>query len=272
MKIPPVVSFFATMVLFVACRGREDGLVADPEIQFKQVNSEAWREVFFDSGSADWQTKWYLDGEKAKVINSDAGMSFMAGPIPRENASHAVLWTKDSFVGDLKIEYEYTRTDEANQFVTILYIQATGSGEGEYTKNIADWADKRKVPYMKTYYDYMHVYHISYSAYGPKPVVDDYDYIRARRYMPLLKQGLNNTEIKPDQYGRTGLFETGVPHQVTVIKKGRDLYMHIQNHEKDYLCHWVNSDLPVVIEGPIGFRHMFTRNARYRNIRISTLR
>ena len=50
-----------------------------------------------------------------------------AGPVPRENASHAVLWTKQSFAGDVKIEYEYTRTDDANQYVNILYIQATGS-------------------------------------------------------------------------------------------------------------------------------------------------
>jgi hypothetical protein len=31
-----------------------------------------------------------------------------------------------------------------------------------------------------------------------------------------------------------------------------------------------NSDLPAISAGRIGLRHMFTRSARYKNIRIST--
>jgi hypothetical protein len=48
----------------------------------------------------------------------------------------------------VKIEYEYTRTDEANQYVNILYIQATGNVDEGLPKDISEWADQRTVPAM----------------------------------------------------------------------------------------------------------------------------
>ena len=38
------------------------------------------------------------------------------------------MWTKESFAGDIRLDYEYTKTDDATEAVTILYLQATGSG------------------------------------------------------------------------------------------------------------------------------------------------
>ncbi|MFQ5983844.1 MAG: hypothetical protein ACE5KS_10795, partial [Woeseiaceae bacterium] len=115
-------------------------------------------------------------------------------------------------------------------------------------------------------------YHISYAAYGGEPVLDDYDYIRARRYRPELNQRMNGTILEPDTYGRTGLFAPGVPHRITVIKKGNELFMMIRNPDKEYLCYWENKDHPAITEGPIGLRHMWTRSARYRNFTVSTLK
>ena len=40
-------------------------------------------------------------------------MTLTAGPEFRNDAHHMVLWTKDSFEGDLRIEYASTRLDEA---------------------------------------------------------------------------------------------------------------------------------------------------------------
>ncbi len=240
--------------------------------RFWELSDLNWHEVFVDPGTNDWKSNWTLDGLKATVTNNSKGMNFMAGPIPKENASHAVLWTTKSFEGDLKIEYEYTRTDNANQFVTILYIQATGSDEGHFTKDILEWADKRTVPAMNTYFNNMNTYHISYAAYGGDPIADDYDYIRARRYMPTLKKGLNGTALTPDSYERTGLFKPGVPHHITVVKIKNEIFMQIRNPEKEYLCYFENKDLPEITEGRIGLRHMFTRSARYRDIRVSILK
>jgi hypothetical protein len=248
-----------------------NGIEGEVRARFEQLEAQDWQEVFFDTGTGDWRAQWSLDGLKATVTNSVEGMNFRAGPVPRENASHAVLWTRRSFSGDLKIEYEYTRTDTANQYVNILYIQATGSGEEGYPADIAEWADRRTVPAMSVYWSNMHTYHISYAAYGGTPVTDDYDYIRARRYRPDLTPKKNGPILEPDTYERTGLFAPGVPHRITVIKQGKELFMMIRNPDKEYLCHWVNTTQPPVTEGRIGLRHMWTRSARYRNLHVSKL-
>jgi len=115
------------------------------------------------------------------------------------------------------------------------------------------------------YFNHMHTYHISYAAY-PNDQDSTEDYIRTRRYMPEAN-GLRGTDLAPD-YFRTGLFKTGVPHTITVIKRGQELFMHVRNDEKQMLCHWKNESLPPILEGRIGLRHMFTRSARYRDFRI----
>jgi hypothetical protein len=247
-----------------------NGVEGEIRERFEEIEAQDWQEAFFDAGTEDWRENWSLDGLKATVTNNEEGMNFRAGPVPRENASHAVLWTQQRFSGDVKIEYEYTRTDTANQYVNILYIQATGSPELGLPKDILEWADRRTVPAMSVYWSNMHTYHISYAAYGGEPVTDDYDYIRARRYRPDLNPKKNGPILEPDTFERTGLFAPGVPHRITVIKQGNELFMMIRNAEKEYLSHWVNTDQPPVTEGSIGLRHMWTRSARYRDFSVST--
>jgi hypothetical protein len=113
----------------------------------------------------------------------------------------------------------------------------------------------------------MHTYHISYAAF-PNEGDNRQSYIRARRYIPNAT-GLKGTDLKPDYYPE-GLFATGVPHTITVIKQARDLFIQIENAEQSVYCHMSNPDLPAITEGRIGLRHMFTRSARYKNINIST--
>ena len=238
---------------------------------FESLLEAKWQETFFDTGTEDWREKWMLDGKHATLTNNEEGMHFMAGPKIGEDADHAVLWTKESFAGDIRLDYEYTRTDETIRNVTILYVQASGSGEAPFVKDISEWNELREVPAMRMYFNHMNAYHVSYAAFGTENDVPEEDYIRARRYRPLLNNGLKGTELKPD-YSRTGLFATGVPHKITVIRKGRDLYMWIRNAEQEYLCHWNNDTMPEITEGRIGLRHMYSRGARYRNIRITLLK
>jgi hypothetical protein len=240
---------------------------SETRAEFNGLRKADWREVFHDPCTKDWQKLWFLDGQKATVKNTPKGMELTAGPEFRNDAHHMVLWTKQQFAGDLKIEYEYTRLDAETRCVNILYVQATGSGAGPHAKDIAEWARLRTVPAMRMYYNHMHTYHISYAAY---PNADDLteDYIRARRYVPEAN-GLRGTDLAPD-YFRTGLFKTGVPHRITVIKRGQELFMHVRNDEKQMLCHWDNQSLPPILAGRIGLRHMYTRSARYRDFRIST--
>jgi hypothetical protein len=235
------------------------------EAAFDGANQGPWESAFFDSCTGDWQEQWFLDGEVGQITNGPDGMTLTAGPEFLNDAHHMVLWTKKSFQGDLKIEYDYTRLDDETRCVNILYIQATGSGEAPYVKDIAEWKELRRVPAMRMYFNHMDTYHISYAAFPNDE--DSTSYIRGRRYMPE-KDGLDGTGLEPDYYPE-GLFKPGVPHQITVIKTGRDLFMRVQNPEQVAYFHMQNPELPVITEGRIGLRHMFTRSARYQNFRVS---
>lgn len=255
----------ATGLALAGCATQTSTPPSPDQLAFKQASKRGWQEVLFDSFTEDWQEQWTLDGEVATAVNTPDGIELTAGP-ERIDAHHMVLWTKEQFEGDVKIEYEFTRLDSESAGVNILYVQATGSGEGPYKKDISEWAELRRDPAMKLYFDCMNTYHISYAAYpNPEDVSDDY--IRARRYMPH-KTGLKGSDLAPD-YFRSGFFETGVLHQLTVIKKDRDIFMRISNAEQTRYFHWHNNKLPPITEGRIGLRLMWTRASKIKNFRVS---
>lgn len=234
---------------------------------FNKFDEQNWEEVFFDSCTNDWQQNWILDGEKANISHTKKGMDFFAGKNRKEDAAHAVLWTKESFKGDVKITYDYTKIDDVIEAVTILYIQATGSGKNEFDEDILQWANKRKIPAMKMYFNHMNTYHISYAAFKVGNKNKKNDYIRARRYNPE-NGNLANTKLSPN-YSKTGLFKKNVLHKITVIKKKKHLFMKISNDEQTYLCHWYINKLTPIDMGRIGLRHMWTRGSRYKNFSVS---
>ncbi|SOE22987.1 protein of unknown function [Spirosomataceae bacterium TFI 002] len=225
--------------------------------------------LFEDSGSKNWKDKWMLDGEKSEVINSRNGMELIAGPEHGNDSSHTVLWTKQIFEGNILIEYDYTRTDTTTRCVNILYFHATGKGDSEYPSDIALWNEKRNVPHMSTYFNNMKTYHISYAAFAAKEYSGDNDYIRLRRYNPT-KEGLGGTDIAGDHFV-TGLFKTGVTYRIKVLKYQNQIEMHIENKRNvsDHLiCKWDVSAYPSYELGRIGLRHMYTRNAIYKNFKV----
>lgn len=245
-------------------RGEE--IMSNTEMQqnYELLVETDWKEVLFDTCTKDWRKLWFLDGKKAVIEHSEIGMDYYAGKTFMDDSCHAVLWTKASYEGDMKIEFEYTRLDRENRCVNILYVQATGMGVEPYEKDISKWNDLREVPAMSQYFDHMHTYHISYAAFNNEDSIDP-GYIRARRYMA---SGLDGTALTPD-YEPEDFFQYGVPHKMTVIKSGDHLYLHIDNGTKTKLCHWHNTGFPCITEGRIGLRHMFTRGARYKDFRIS---
>ena len=238
--------------------------------QFDQLERLHWKQVMFDKGDGDWQENWFLDGKKATVENGTQGMDFSAGPVEREDASHAVLWTKRSFTGDLKIEYDFTKLDHATKAVNILYIQATGKEEGPYNKDITDWSELRKIPKMSTYFNNMNLWHVSYAAYGNGDEVDKKDYMRARRYPVLSGKKFSDTKVGIS-YDDTGLFKDGLTYHMTVIKKDDLLMIRVEGDGKTAFFSWDFSDHPPITVGRIGLRHMWTRSSRYANFSVSEL-
>ncbi len=233
---------------------------------FKCISdSSNWSLVFEDEGSGDYKEKWHLDGEIAKVENSKDGMHIQAGPEFKNDAHHMVLWTKQTFAGNVKIEFDYTRTDEETKCVNILYIQATGKEEGDYSKDIFEWNDLRKVPSMRTYFNNMNLLHISYAAFPNDERTQDY--VRVRHYPVRPERKFSELEVDPTFYD-TGLFKTGITYHFTVIKTDDKLFFEIKGEDKTKLYAWDISHLPELEAGRIGIRHMYTRSSLYKNVKV----
>ncbi len=242
----------------------------DDAADFAALNaSPRWQQKFADAGTSDWQEKWFLDGDLAKVKSTPLGLQLSAGPKDRDDAHHAVLWTQATFAGDVKMEFTYTRTDTARRNVNILYLQATGVGEPPYATDIATWRELRRVPAMRTYFANMNLLHISFAAFDNHGPISDSDYVRARRYPISDTVAWPETEVPPS-YDDTGLFQPGVTYHITAIKTNQRLYFQVQGPDSARLFSWDVSDRPPLLSGRIGLRHMHTRSARYADISIST--
>jgi hypothetical protein len=237
--------------------------------EFDQLNASSdWTMKMIDPCTANWQNNWFLDGKMANVENSEKGMNFIAGPVNRNDAHHAVLWTKESFKGDVKLEYNYTRTDSQVINVNILYIQATGIGTEPYDKDISKWNKLREITKMSIYYNYMNPIHISYSAFPMVNDDPDNDYIRVRKYPVSDSVEFSEMEVSPS-YFKTGLFLPNVSYKITVIKTDSVLMMQVENDQVKKLYQWDMSGKEAIHEGRIGLRHMYTRSARYSDFKVS---
>jgi hypothetical protein len=258
------VLFFGVLIVLIS--GVLNGQNNVGEDLFESASRSAdWRLAFQDTGTKSWHKKWFLDGLRADIENTKEGMIFSAGPVEGDDACHAVLWTKKSFKGDVKIEYEYTRTDTRKSQVNILYIQATGVAP--FNRDIFRWNNDRIIPAMRTYFNNMQCLHISYAAFDK----NGKSYIRARKYPLLPGRDFNtSTEISP-AYFNTDMFMPGESYKITVIKRDGKLFFYVNGQKRSRLCVWDITDANDVLEGRIGFRHMYTRSARYRNIRIYEL-
>ena len=233
----------------------------------KLENDVHWKLEMSDDGTGSWQTNWFLDGEIAKVENAEKGMHLQAGPEFGNDAHHMVLWTKQSFQGDVKIEFDYTRTDNETRAVNILYIQATGKGEGDYTKDISEWNHLRTIPSMRTYFNNMQTLHISFAAFPNNE--NTQDYVRVRRYPVLPDKNFRELEVEPT-YFDTGLFKTGKTYHLVVVKTDEHLFLEVKDGNESKLYFWDTSHLPSLAGGRIGLRHMYTRSAVYKNYKVFT--
>lgn len=235
---------------------------------FETVNSSLkWKLAFEDNCTRNWTDNWFLDGKYATVENSEDGMSFSAGPEAGNDAHHAVLWTKESFKGEIKIEYDYIRTDSAVKYVNILYIQATGDGEGEFVEDISKWNNLREIPAMDIYFENMNLLHISFAAFENDG--KGHYYVRARRYPKSKDQEFNKIVIEPS-YDYKGFVKTNQLYHITAIKSGRMMFFKMESKDGVEVFSWDLSEIKPVTEGRIGLRHMYTRSAIYKNIKIYT--
>lgn len=231
-----------------------------------QADGDSWKVVFSDSGTGNWQEQWFVEGLKATVKYDEGGMVFTSGPVPMEQASHAVLWTQQSFEGDIRIEYDYTRLESMIEApaVNILYIQASGLGTDESPTDIYRSTKQREVPWMKAYFLNMNALHISYATSGPKRS----NYVAARRYPANDQESFMDGTLVQPVYENVYLFKPGETYHITALKEGKRLTFTAEREGKTHTFEWDTSNFPTVTEGRIGFRHMWARSSRYQNIRV----
>ncbi|MDR2474248.1 MAG: hypothetical protein LBD45_00170 [Bacteroidales bacterium] len=233
---------------------------------FHQAESKPWKLLFEDNMQGDWRKNWFLDGEKAELKNTTNGLIFRAGTTPANDASHSVLWTKKTFTGDLRVEFDFVKRDTATKFVNILYLFAEGSGVGAYKKDLFAWKDLRKIPAMKIYYEHINALHISFAAYENDNSDLSQDYVRARRYLPERGKGLEKTELLPD-YSQTGLFLTNTKYHITLIRSHNDIFMKVQGAGKEKLFTW-KMNAGNLSSGRTGLRIMGGRVSEFSNFNI----
>lgn len=258
--------FFAALVLLIftfSCSTKNQSNID------KIIKSIEWELQFSDPCIENWEDNWFLDGGLATIEHSEKGMKFSAGPVNRNDAHHAVLWTKDSFKGDIKIEYNYTRTDSQIVNVNILYIQATGIGKDSFDVDISKWNNFRQIPTMSKYYKYMKTIHISYAAFKMKNDDPNADYLRVRQYPVTEEIKFSDMEIPPTYY-ETGLFETGITYKMIWIKTVNKLLLIVKGNNVTMKYSWTLNKPELITEGRIGLRHMFTRAAKYSDFKIYT--
>ncbi len=229
-----------------------------------------------DPMTGDWRGNWFLDGKKATLRTTEDGLLFSAGTVTKSDdpveyhAHHAVLWTRQEFEGDIKINYEMTRIDDSDYGTTLLYIQARGIGTPPYVEDISAWNELREIPNMGIYFTYMDLLSLSFR-----------ENLRCKRY-PWRNENL-------EWYPGRGLIEPmvdygkilpGKTYLVEVEKRAASLQLRIVEKESRKLMidhTWNTDNIAKGIEprqiqkGRIGLRHMSTRSFRYKNIRISML-
>jgi hypothetical protein len=235
----------------------------DAEIQLQKILAETWNETLSDNGKDNWQDKWFLDGKHATVTNDCNGMQFSAGN-GDTNEHHAVLWTKESFTGDVRVEFEYIRLDDQTKDASMIYVQATGVGVDPYQRDISTWSNLRQEPWMRYYFRNMNLVHISFASYDKS----GRDYVRLRQY-PVPKGGKFNpdTEIKPAIFDFLE-FKKQVPYNITIVKRDNQYFFRVRGDGKVRTVGWKLDPKREINEGRVGIRHMRKRSAVYKNIKI----
>lgn len=94
----PLRIFYLFLGTFIFCNINIEKVIAQ---SFPWTKSTL---LFEDKGKNNWQEKWMLDGTRSKIINSEKGLELIAGPAHGNDTCHTVLWTKQSFNGNICIE------------------------------------------------------------------------------------------------------------------------------------------------------------------------
>lgn len=227
---------------------------------------ENWKLVWQDDMQQNhWKERWFLDGEEAILKNEKEALYFASGEGEHYYAGHSVLWSKASFRDTLKISYDYMRVDTGKRDnVCILYLLAEGIGQHPFKKDIYQWRRLRRIPSMFLYFWGMRTAHISYAT---RRIGHD-AYIRSRAYpMETGKTKWKELIVSPS-YENEGLFIPQKWYHIEATKIGDKLTFLVKGQGKERCFTWQSKRYLPIHSGRVGFRQMWGRKSRYRNVKI----
>ena len=233
--------------------------------------------IFEDDMTENWQDNWFLDGKEGEIRNNEEGLFLAGGPVTKwvdrelYHAHHVVLWTKQVFEGDIRIQYEMTRNDEPDtRSTTLLYIQAQGIGTPEFPNDISEYNAYREEPGMDRYFNTMDLLSLSFRGE-----------LRLKRY-PWRHDDGSELSKKPliEPMGLWNGIQIGPWYHVDVTKKGTSLRALVTEMETGTVIidqTWDTRDVDpelepqLITKGRIGIRHMASKKLTYRNVSVEQL-
>lgn len=226
-----------------------------------------WDLVWTDSGAENWSEDWLLFGspDRISVTNSPGGMTLRAGDGTDAKADHAILWSRRSFAGDLRVEWDYTVLDRYSSVVppggycSALLLYGHGIGSAEAPADLLAWSPQARQADTsgRTMSETTSGLQLNYAFVG------DPRGNRVRlRVNPGYRLGAESAE--------TDFFEVGVPYHVAIEKHQATLSITVTESRSSRVFS-TRFDDPLLHQhsnGRIGFRNMNRRESVYANIRV----
>lgn len=112
-----------------------------------------WIPALVDAGTGRWSDHWLLFGDPDRgitVTNGTDGMTLRAGDGTDPRKDHAVLWTRATFAGDLRIEYDYMVLDRYSTplteggYCSAVLIHSRVTSSSTLPADIANWSAEQR--------------------------------------------------------------------------------------------------------------------------------
>jgi hypothetical protein len=233
------------------------------------VQQPAWHVVLSDDGTGNWKDNWFLFGDPSRgigVTNSTEGMTLRAGDGTNPKSDHAVLWTKATFSGDLRVEYDFTVLDRystsipSNGYCSAVLLYSRPSASAPFASDLADWPVARR--------------NADTSGRALNEAVDGLQFNYAFNGDPRgnrFRLRANPGYVLIGESVEMKLFAPGIEHHVVVEKRGDSMTVSAAGSDGQRFAKTFSAPpLAKQSSGHVGLRNMNRREARYRNIRISS--
>lgn len=214
----------------------------------------SWTLAFDDPGSGGWSGKYDLHGPPCAQASNVGGIRLRSCASEDDSL---ILWTRQRFDGDMKVEYDYrilSNLSPTQEIASALLI-GTGDGATGLPADFAAWT----VPFDQGRYQNTNTLWMNYAYQNPAS--GDPLRIRLRR-----NPGYNNLGDAPPEFP----FNVGTTYHIVVEKVGSNFTVSVTGPSGTRSHTWSNSSIGGITGGYVGFRNMHFRETLISNVRIYT--